>query len=879
MRSLLLAFTLILFITISITSALDTIINVTSFSDDSVSKLLEYGSRGNRTVYIAAYKYNNASSAMVNMSGIPIQTMDGTQIGNMTNGNFESNFSGWAILGDPNNCAEDTICPVSWCDLSNASCTIKSMFIRLTNETVFNNSAAVIGHYSKDAGTYLHSKIDLRQNMSVPNELTVLSVNMKVFSENIGTNQRVYNYYIIVDNGTEQTLWSLQDTSSSANSLKIWTPFNFSLSDYSGENITLIFRFMQDFCCGNNKQWDVTWSGTSLWYIDNVLMLSNSSLFSFYFYPDSPSIDIGDGNSKEWNYSGILNSSISVTGLSHAITEYLNVCEVDTTSNKCLVPIVLSSESAGLINLSSISLQTTDPTNPKINEVLFKSILSMHNETQIVSVNATDNSRIAFVNITLFTPSGNQTSTMQLTSGYEWNGKYTIKLDTSTLPGNYSFYLNSTDILGNSIGSGNYTFQVLPNKPQIYSGNIFSPLISINTSNVSTNITVPFRVTLSDSRIVNGTTMAVINQTIEIPVNFSKTSWVKDGMPVATDYYPYFVIDYTKLIPNKEYNVTFLATDIYGNAANASIGKFKIILQPKDVSTRSFSIDQTNETNINFTTTTNSTLYIKTMRNVSNVALSTALYDTNPGVSNFSLLGLNKYYEIEASKDLLDNLLWTVIRIYYTDQEIVNSGLSESLLRVYYNHPNGSWVAYDNQSTDYQGGVNVEGNFVWANTTHFSLFGIYILPTCSDGIQNQDETGVDCGGLCNACSSSSGNSGGGSSGGGGDGDTATYTSLTTGSSEPLANIGETPINRTVPITIEQNKTIEENKTIEQVESSSLPTGFATLIRPEFYPAISAIIIILVLACIYLFRKFGKLPIPKVKVSKTRAYLKHVRKEL
>lgn len=38
-------------------------------------------------------------------------------------------------------------------------------------------------------------------------------------------------------------------------------------------------------------------------------------------------------------------------------------------------------------------------------------------------------------------------------------------------------------------------------------------------------------------------------------------------------------------------------------------------------------------------------------------------------------------------------------------------------------------------------------------------------PTCSDGIQNQDETSIDCGGSCGACSSETGGSSGGSGGG------------------------------------------------------------------------------------------------------------------
>ncbi|MCA9497470.1 MAG: S8 family serine peptidase, partial [Nanoarchaeota archaeon] len=46
------------------------------------------------------------------------------------------------------------------------------------------------------------------------------------------------------------------------------------------------------------------------------------------------------------------------------------------------------------------------------------------------------------------------------------------------------------------------------------------------------------------------------------------------------------------------------------------------------------------------------------------------------------------------------------------------------------------------------------------NVSHFTTYELVETPTCSDGIQNQDETGVDCGGSCSACSG--GGSGGGS---------------------------------------------------------------------------------------------------------------------
>jgi len=58
-------------------------------------------------------------------------------------------------------------------------------------------------------------------------------------------------------------------------------------------------------------------------------------------------------------------------------------------------------------------------------------------------------------------------------------------------------------------------------------------------------------------------------------------------------------------------------------------------------------------------------------------------------------------------------------------------------------------------------------------TLNISSFSVYeLVEQCFDGVQNYDETGVDCGGSCSACSTgegTGGSSGGGGSGGGGGG--------------------------------------------------------------------------------------------------------------
>ena len=77
--------------------------------------------------------------------------------------------------------------------------------------------------------------------------------------------------------------------------------------------------------------------------------------------------------------------------------------------------------------------------------------------------------------------------------------------------------------------------------------------------------------------------------------------------------------------------------------------------------------------------------------------------------SLFKLDGV-KYVVIDASTGLKDNLNWTIIRIYYTGEEI--GTLLEETLKMYW--WNGSaWI-------EIESGVNVNENYVWANVTHFS---------------------------------------------------------------------------------------------------------------------------------------------------------------
>lgn len=116
-------------------------------------------------------------------------------------------------------------------------------------------------------------------------------------------------------------------------------------------------------------------------------------------------------------------------------------------------------------------------------------------------------------------------------------------------------------------------------------------------------------------------------------------------------------------------------------------------------------------------------LEIATGGSVSGATVSIANHSQNPAMSGvFGITALGKYLQIEVSDSLSSGLSWAIIRVNYTEAEIAAADVNESSLRIYhFNETSGSWQAYDPPF----GGANVSDNFVWANTTHFSTFGVF----------------------------------------------------------------------------------------------------------------------------------------------------------
>ena len=158
----------------------------------------------------------------------------------------------------------------------------------------------------------------------------------------------------------------------------------------------------------------------------------------------------------------------------------------------------------------------------------------------------------------------------------------------------------------------------------------------------------------------------------------------------------------------------------YTSFINTHSFRFRIIYVHKFTVRRNFTANETVPINA---TTVNTTIEIRSIVNLTDVDVNITLNSTNPTPINLIVRELERYLSINVSNNLANNLSFAVIKVNYTDDEVDNSGIIESSLRLYqYNGTD--WVGYNNQSSDRIGGVSTSENYVWANVTSFSDFGL-----------------------------------------------------------------------------------------------------------------------------------------------------------
>jgi len=119
------------------------------------------------------------------------------------------------------------------------------------------------------------------------------------------------------------------------------------------------------------------------------------------------------------------------------------------------------------------------------------------------------------------------------------------------------------------------------------------------------------------------------------------------------------------------------------------------------------------------------TLEISSSKNVSG-AINLILTSTPLDIPTLSVPSLNKYLRIEASNSIANNLTYVVIKLYYTDEEVIASGIEEGSLGFYWwNRTSSAWDKLTPAMGWVKGaGVDTFENYVWANVTHFSDYSV-----------------------------------------------------------------------------------------------------------------------------------------------------------
>ena len=146
----------------------------------------------------------------------------------------------------------------------------------------------------------------------------------------------------------------------------------------------------------------------------------------------------------------------------------------------------------------------------------------------------------------------------------------------------------------------------------------------------------------------------------------------------------------------------------------------------------------------NTTSTTNISLGIVTTENATGSITITEYNETSASPpSGYSVL--NKYVKIEVSPKITENLSWAWLNISYTDAEVQAAGVDESTLKIYYwNETTQTWE-YQKPGWPYveAQGVNTVDNYVWANVTGFSLFGLFGKSPAAEEEEAEGVGGID----------------------------------------------------------------------------------------------------------------------------------------
>jgi len=204
------------------------------------------------------------------------------------------------------------------------------------------------------------------------------------------------------------------------------------------------------------------------------------------------------------------------------------------------------------------------------------------------------------------------------------------------------------------------------------------------------------------------------------------------------------IVNLTNLNSSAKYNFNFNCKDKVGNENNSSFSYFTTL----NIKVEEINANENKTLIFNYTDfSTNYTLLVLDLFVEDNV---TAQFNVSLSSVGYNSLNRSIPKVIDINSNV-SNLSWAVIKLYYNDSE-VPSYLDESSLRLYYfNSTSSKWELVP-------GGVDTTNNYVWGNTTHFSIYSIGGKfangQTCSSN--SECSSNICCNGVCaSSCQSGS----------------------------------------------------------------------------------------------------------------------------
>ncbi|MBI4739442.1 S8 family serine peptidase [Candidatus Woesearchaeota archaeon] len=299
------------------------------------------------------------------------------------------------------------------------------------------------------------------------------------------------------------------------------------------------------------------------------------------------------------------------------------------------------------------------------------------------------------------------------------NGSVNLLSGNLSADGNHIWNITCTDDQNNQNTSSTRTIGRDTSVPTV---NLVAPAdaasLPSNVSSFSFNFTDAFSSAASCSLFVNNTNKST-NASV---VNFTLTSFSPINLSEG----------------NNTWYVN--CTDLQGNSARSLIRSVRV---PRDTSNESANF--TAQVTKSVAATARSDVNLSLLSNVSG-SIAVGDYSLNPANlsattgNGFAALGLPIFLEITADANVTYNLSWMLITIFYTDAELPST-LNESTLRLYFfNESSQRWVQESNS------GVNITGNFVFGNITHFSFFSAGGSAQVSGGGDGSDNGGGVVGG-------------------------------------------------------------------------------------------------------------------------------------